>query len=122
MTLGITARVLALGDHDNRAEVFAATTNDPDSTPGNGIGNSEDDEAQQSTSPIGTDADVDITDTGFPGDTLALSVDDADMNANPAAPDTLQVSVTQAASSETETLALTDGAGAVATRTRSPTT
>jgi uncharacterized repeat protein (TIGR01451 family) len=104
--LNVTARVLALGDHINRAEVMAATSQDPDSTPGNGMGNGEDDEAQQATSPSGTDAVVDITDSALPGDTMALAVTDPDMNADLGGPDTLQTVVTNDATGETESIAL----------------
>ena len=48
-TLNITVRVHALGDHVNRAEILSAASRDPDSTPGNGFGNGEDDEATATT-------------------------------------------------------------------------
>jgi uncharacterized repeat protein (TIGR01451 family) len=50
--LNITAAVNAAGVYTNAAEVTAANEPDPDSTPGNGTGNGEDDQASRTTTPF----------------------------------------------------------------------
>jgi uncharacterized repeat protein (TIGR01451 family) len=61
-SLAITATVDATGPYTNTAEITAANEIDPDSTPGNGIGNGEDDEASVATAPGGT-ADLSLVKT-----------------------------------------------------------
>ena len=49
-------------DYENTAEITASDASDPDSTPNNGVGNGEDDEATVTTTPIPV-ADLGITKT-----------------------------------------------------------
>ncbi|HEU4402060.1 MAG TPA: OmpA family protein, partial [Candidatus Polarisedimenticolia bacterium] len=60
--LGITATVLASGSYTNGAQVQASNQADPDSTPGNGVGNGEDDQASVTVTP-GAVADLSLTKT-----------------------------------------------------------
>ena len=53
-------------------------------------------------------ADVDITDTSFPGDTLDLSVSDADLNENPSVAETVNVIVKNDITGESEVITLTE--------------
>ena len=56
----------------------------------------------------GTDGTVDITDNSVPGDTLDVSVDDADLNTDPGAVETVVVTVVNDQTSESETITLTE--------------
>jgi len=107
-TLVISATVDITGDYINVAEITAANEPDPDSIPGNGTGNGEDDEAARDTTPVGTDGTVDITDSGMPGDTLTIVVDDADLDIDPGSAETIQVIVVHDATGESETTTLTE--------------
>ncbi len=51
IALDVTVTVNAAGPYTNSAQITAANENDPDSTPNNGIGNGEDDQASQATTP-----------------------------------------------------------------------
>ncbi|AWH74819.1 hypothetical protein DCS32_11815 [Dokdonia sp. Dokd-P16] len=53
-------------------------------------------------------AEVDITDTSFPGDTLDLSVSDADLNENPSVAETVNVIVKNDITGESEVITLTE--------------
>ncbi|WP_405250311.1 beta strand repeat-containing protein [Dokdonia sp. Asnod3-C12] len=53
-------------------------------------------------------ADVDITDTSFPGDTLDLSVSDADLNEDPSVAETVNVIVKNDITGESEVIILTE--------------
>tara|TARA_R110002012_G_scaffold311141_1_gene520411 strand:- start:2418 stop:5834 length:3417 start_codon:yes stop_codon:yes gene_type:complete len=53
-------------------------------------------------------ADVDITDTSFPGDTLDLSVSDADLNEDPSVAETVNVIVKNDTTGESEVIILTE--------------
>jgi uncharacterized repeat protein (TIGR01451 family)/CSLREA domain-containing protein len=55
-SLDLTATVNPAGPYVNGAEVTAASEFDPDSTPGNGVGNGEDDQASQSVTPAAVQA------------------------------------------------------------------
>ncbi|HEU4402866.1 MAG TPA: DUF4347 domain-containing protein, partial [Candidatus Polarisedimenticolia bacterium] len=61
-TLTITATVLASGSYTNGAQVQASGQTDPDSTPGNGVGNGEDDQASVTLTPVAV-ADLSLTKT-----------------------------------------------------------
>ncbi len=56
VALRISATVNATGSYTNGAQISAANEPDPDSTPNNGIGNGEDDQASQATAPLAIDA------------------------------------------------------------------
>src|SRR6266571_3894603 len=56
----ISVTVNATGPYTNSAQITAAGQTDPDSTPNNGIGNGEDDEASVAVSPTGT-ADLSLS-------------------------------------------------------------
>jgi uncharacterized repeat protein (TIGR01451 family) len=101
--LHVTARVLVAGVRLNTAEVSAAGQPDVDDTFSNGAG---EDYATASTNPRGNDGTVDITDTSVPGDTLALRVEDADLNLSPAAVDSIVVTVVNDMTGETEHVTL----------------
>ncbi len=51
IALNVTVTVNAAGPYTNAAQVTASDQTDPDSTPNNGIGNGEDDQASQATTP-----------------------------------------------------------------------
>jgi uncharacterized repeat protein (TIGR01451 family) len=114
-TLVIAATVNATGDYVNAAEISTSNEPDPDSTPGNGIGHDEDDEAVAETEPVGSDGTIDITDTGMPGDSFAISVEDADLDADSGVAETVQVSVVNDVTGETETVTLTETGPATGT-------
>ncbi|MEH6705513.1 MAG: gliding motility-associated C-terminal domain-containing protein [Galbibacter orientalis] len=61
VTLTISARVRALGNYTNTAELIAADAPDPDSTPGNGV-ESEDDQSTVTVIPV-ANADLMLTKT-----------------------------------------------------------
>ncbi|MDG3581874.1 PKD domain-containing protein [Galbibacter pacificus] len=61
VTLTITARVRALGNYTNTAELIAADASDPDSTPGNGV-EAEDDQSTVIITPV-DNADLMLTKT-----------------------------------------------------------
>ena len=56
----------------------------------------------------GTSGTVDITDASIPGDTLTITVTDADLDTNPAAADSVDVTVTNEDTLESETITLTE--------------
>src|SRR5437867_5913958 len=56
VALHVTVTVNATGPYTNAAQITAANENDPDSTPDNGIGNGEDDQASQATTPTALSA------------------------------------------------------------------
>ncbi len=104
-SLQITARVLATGNHVNAAEVTAANEPDANDVRGDGTGG---DFGSASVAPRGTDATIDITDTSLPGDTLTVTVNDADANRDPSVVETITVTVVNDATGEGETLILTE--------------
>ncbi len=107
-SLRIVARVLSSGAYVNTAEVSASAPRDADSTPGNGVGRGEDDEATRVVAPLGSDARIDITDTGYPGDTLKLAVEDDDLDADPLDAETITLPVVDDATGESQTVTLTE--------------
>ena len=106
--LTITARVLAAGPYANAAEVAAASQPDVDSTPGNGIGHGEDDEAVCTAAPVGTTATISISSPTRPGDGILVTVDDADRNTNSSSVDSVTCTVVNDATGESETITATE--------------
>jgi uncharacterized repeat protein (TIGR01451 family) len=62
IALDITATVNPAGPYDNAAQILTANETDPDSTPGNGTANGEDDAATITPTPVAT-ADLSLTKT-----------------------------------------------------------
>jgi uncharacterized repeat protein (TIGR01451 family) len=106
MALHLTARVRPSGPWVNVAQVVAAGEPDVDSTPGNGTGHGEDDEASVSAAPPGHDGTIDVTASMLPGQVVTVTVSDPDLDFDAVVAESLSLALVDEATGEMETTTL----------------
>ena len=108
VALHLTARVRPTGPWTNAAQVASAAEPDVDSTPGNGTGRGEDDEATVTATPPGNDGTIDVTASMLPGQPVTVTVSDADLDLDGSVAETLTLAIVDEATGERETLTLVE--------------